>query len=41
MSDRERLLGLVEIWKTACADFVTLARSIPDDQAHLPTDLEG
>lgn len=41
MSDRERLLGFVETWKGACADFVALARTIPEDQAHLPTDLPG
>ncbi len=41
MTDREKLAGFVEIWKTACADFIALARTIPDDQAHLPTDLEG
>ena len=35
------LLELVETWKSACADFVALARTIPDDQAHLPTDLAG
>jgi len=35
------LLDLIEMWKSACADFVTLARSIPGDQAHLPTDLAG
>ena len=40
-NDREQLLGFVEIWKSACADFVALARTIPDDQAHLPTDLAG
>lgn len=34
-------MELVEMWKGGCADFVALARSIPDDQAHLPTDLAG
>ncbi|RNL77733.1 maleylpyruvate isomerase family mycothiol-dependent enzyme [Nocardioides marmorisolisilvae] len=41
MSDAPQLAGLVEVWRTAVADFVTLAREIPEDQWDVPTDLEG
>lgn len=41
MSDQERLARYVEIWKSACADFVALARTIGPDEAHTATDLEG
>jgi uncharacterized protein (TIGR03083 family) len=36
-----RLVGLVPLWKQACDDFVALARSLPEEQADLPTDLPG
>lgn len=41
MTDAERLAGLVEIWHGAVADFVALAREIPQEQWDLPTDLDG
>ncbi|MET3962163.1 uncharacterized protein (TIGR03083 family) [Marmoricola sp. OAE513] len=41
MSDASRLSELVETWRTAIAEFVALARDVPEDQWHLPTDLEG
>lgn len=41
MSDQDRLASYVEIWKQACDDFVALARAIPEDAAHLVTDLDG
>ncbi len=36
-----RLVGLVEIWHRACADFVALARTIPREEWDLATDLPG
>jgi len=36
-----RLVRLVDVWHRACADFVTLVRSIPREQWDLPTDLDG
>lgn len=41
MSDQERLGQYIEIWKRACADFAALARTIPEEQWQLPTDLDG
>lgn len=41
MNDASRLAELVQIWRRAVADFVALARELPEDQWHLPTDLEG
>lgn len=41
MSDAPRLAALVEVWHGAVADLVALAREIPEDQWHLPTDLAG
>ncbi|RYE80540.1 MAG: maleylpyruvate isomerase family mycothiol-dependent enzyme [Myxococcales bacterium] len=41
MDDAERLQGFIETWRVAAADFVTLARTIPENQWSLPTDLEG
>src|SRR5436190_21825448 len=41
MTDAPRLAELVETWRQAIAEFVALARDIPDDQADLPTDLVG
>jgi uncharacterized protein (TIGR03083 family) len=41
MTDASRLAELVETWRQAIAEFVALARDIPEDQADLPTDLEG
>ncbi len=41
MTDAARLAGLVETWHTAVADFVALAREIPEEQWDLPTDLDG
>jgi len=40
-ADAARLAGLVETWHAAVADFVALAREIPEDQWDLPTDLDG
>jgi uncharacterized protein (TIGR03083 family) len=37
----QRLVQLVETWHRACTDFVALAREIPPQQWHLPTDLDG
>ena len=37
----EELARLVEVWHSACSDFVALARDIPREQWDLPTDLEG
>ncbi len=37
----QRLVELVEIWRRACTDFVTLVREIPREQWDLPTDLDG
>lgn len=36
-----RLVGLVQLWKQACDDFVALVRSLPEEQGDLPTDLAG
>lgn len=41
MTDASRLAALIETWRQAIAEFVALARDIPEDQWHLPTDLEG
>jgi uncharacterized protein (TIGR03083 family) len=41
MNDASRLAELVETWRQAIAEFVALARDIPEDQWHLPTDLDG
>ncbi len=41
MTDAARLAELVEIWRSAIADFVALARDLPEDQGDLPTDLDG
>jgi uncharacterized protein (TIGR03083 family) len=41
MTDQSRLAELVETWRQAIAEFVALARDIPEDQWELPTDLEG
>jgi uncharacterized protein (TIGR03083 family) len=41
MTDAPRLAELIETWHRAIADFVALARDIPEDQWQLPTDLEG
>jgi uncharacterized protein (TIGR03083 family) len=41
MNDASRLAELIETWRQAIAEFVALARDIPEDQWHLPTDLEG
>lgn len=41
MTDASRLAELVETWREAIAEFVALARDIPEDQWDLPTDLEG
>ena len=41
MTDAHRLAELVETWRQAIAEFVALARDIPEDQWDLPTDLEG
>jgi uncharacterized protein (TIGR03083 family) len=41
MNDAPRLAELVETWRQAIAEFVALARELPEDQWHLPTDLDG
>jgi uncharacterized protein (TIGR03083 family) len=41
MKDASRLAELIETWRQAIAEFVALARDIPEDQWDLPTDLEG
>ncbi|HEX4189597.1 MAG TPA: maleylpyruvate isomerase family mycothiol-dependent enzyme [Marmoricola sp.] len=41
MTDEARLAELVETWRAAIAELVALARTIPEDQWDLPTDLEG
>ncbi|MGO4257647.1 maleylpyruvate isomerase family mycothiol-dependent enzyme [Marmoricola sp. RAF53] len=40
-ADASRLADLVETWRSAIAEFVALAREIPEDQWDLPTDLDG
>lgn len=35
------LRRLVEVWRSSCADFAELARSLNDDEWRLPTDLAG
>src|SRR5690348_9719471 len=41
MTDASRLAQLIDTWRQAIAEFVALARDIPEDQWDLPTDLEG
>lgn len=41
MTDAPRLSELIETWRSAIAEFVALVRDVPEDQWHLPTDLEG
>ena len=41
MNDASQLSELVEIWRAAVSELVDLARDVPEDQWHLPTDLEG
>ncbi|MGN6162054.1 MAG: maleylpyruvate isomerase family mycothiol-dependent enzyme [Marmoricola sp.] len=41
MSDAELLAGYIATWKSACAAFIALGRSLTPDQLHLPTDLDG
>src|SRR5690242_19336091 len=41
MTDASRLAQLIDTWRQAIAEFVALARDIPEEQWHLPTDLEG
>src|SRR4051794_35922487 len=41
MNDASRLAELVATWRQAIAEFVTLARDVPEDQWDLPTDLDG
>lgn len=41
MTDAHRLSELIETWRSAIAEFVALVRDVPEDQWHLPTDLEG
>lgn len=41
MSDAELLAGYIKVWKSACADFIALGRSLTPDELSLPTDLEG
>ena len=41
MNDASRLAELVETWRQAIAEFVALARDVPEHQWDLPTDLPG
>ncbi|RNL60505.1 maleylpyruvate isomerase family mycothiol-dependent enzyme [Nocardioides marmoriginsengisoli] len=41
MNDAPRLAELVETWRAAIAEFLTLVRDVPEDQWNLPTDLDG
>lgn len=41
MSDPTRLWEYVETWRGACVDFLTLGRTLTDEEAALPTDLPG
>ncbi|MCZ4498678.1 MAG: hypothetical protein JWQ74_1231 [Marmoricola sp.] len=41
MTDAPRLAELVETWREAVAEFVALARDLPEDQWHRATDLDG
>ena len=41
MNDASRLAELIETWRQAIAEFVALARDLPEDQWDLPTDLDG
>jgi uncharacterized protein (TIGR03083 family) len=41
MTDAAHLSSLIETWHQAAAEFVALAREVPEDQWGLPTDLEG
>lgn len=41
MSDAERLQGFIDVWQAAAADFVELARTVPEAEWSSPTDLEG
>ncbi len=41
MTDETRLAAYVSTWREAIAEFVALAREIPEDQWDTPTDLEG
>lgn len=41
MTEAARLSELVETWRDAVSEFVALVRDVPEDQWHLPTDLEG
>jgi uncharacterized protein (TIGR03083 family) len=41
MKEASRLAELIETWRQAIAEFVALARDIPEEQWQLPTDLEG
>ncbi|MFL6158712.1 MAG: maleylpyruvate isomerase family mycothiol-dependent enzyme [Marmoricola sp.] len=41
MSDAHHLTDLIETWRAAIAEFVALARDVPEEQWNLPTDLEG
>lgn len=41
MTDASRLAELVETWRQAIAEFVALARSIPEEEWTTPTDLPG
>ena len=41
MTDRERLLGLLDVFEAARDDFAALVRDLDDREWELPTDLEG
>jgi uncharacterized protein (TIGR03083 family) len=41
MTDRDRLLGLLDVFEVARDDFVALVRDLDDREWELPTDLEG
>ena len=41
MTDRERLLALLDVFESALADFTDLVRELRNDEWELPTDLPG
>ena len=41
MTDRDRLLALLDVFESALNDFTGLVRGLDDDEWELPTDLPG
>lgn len=41
MTDRERLLGYVDVWWEAINEFTALLESLPEEEWSIPTDLPG